>query len=102
MKFKSFVVFIIIIFIRLGLNADLIHQNRSYRDSETKENVHVEAQKMKQRGETTGRGQRFVVYFILIPYYFPIFHDVWLLSPRKGHSAVTLIFIYFKFRIKTT
>ena len=34
--------------IRLGLNVALIHQNRSYRDSETKENV--EAQERKQRG----------------------------------------------------
>ena len=36
-----------ILFIRLGLNVALIHQNRSYRDSETKEKV--EAQKRKQR-----------------------------------------------------
>ena len=33
----------------MGLNAALTHQNRSYRDSETKENV--EAQKRKQRAE---------------------------------------------------
>ena len=39
----------IIIIIRLGLNVALIHQNRSYRDSETKENA--EEQKRKQRGE---------------------------------------------------
>ena len=38
-----------IIIIRLGLNVALIHQNRSYLDSETKENV--EAHKRKQRGE---------------------------------------------------
>ena len=37
------------IFNRLGLVVTLTHQNRSYRDSETKENV--EAQKRKQRGE---------------------------------------------------
>ena len=43
-------------FFRLGFNIALTHQNRSYRDSETKENV--EAQKRKQRGEKTGRGQR--------------------------------------------
>ena len=35
-------------FIRLGLNGALTHQNMSYRDSETKENV--ESQKRKQRG----------------------------------------------------
>ena len=38
----------IIIYIRLGLNVALTHQNGSYRDSETKENV--EAQQRKQRG----------------------------------------------------
>ena len=43
-------------FIRLGLNAALTHQNRSYSDSETK--VNVEAQNRKQRGEATGRGLR--------------------------------------------
>ena len=32
----------------LGLNVALTHQNSSYRDSETKENV--EAQKRKKRG----------------------------------------------------
>ena len=36
------------IIIRLRLNVALTHNNRSYRDSETKENV--EAQKRKQRG----------------------------------------------------
>ena len=36
------------LFIRLGLNVALPHQNRSYRDSETKENV--ETQKRKQIG----------------------------------------------------
>ena len=35
-------------FIRLGFNVPLTHQNKSYRDSETKENI--EAQKRKQRG----------------------------------------------------
>ena len=35
------------LFIWLGFNVALTHQNRSYRDSETKENV--EAQKRKQR-----------------------------------------------------
>ena len=44
------------IIIRLGINVALTHQIRSYRDSETKENV--ETQKRKQRGETTGIGQR--------------------------------------------
>ena len=39
---------ITIIIIRLGPNVPLTHQNRSYRDSETKENV--EAQKRKQIG----------------------------------------------------
>ena len=39
----------IIYFIRLAINVAYIHQNRSYRDSKTKENI--EAQKMKQRGE---------------------------------------------------
>ena len=37
-----------IIIIRLGRNVALTHQNRSHRDSETKENV--EAQKRKHRG----------------------------------------------------
>ena len=40
----------------MGLNVALTRQNRSYRDSETKENA--EAQKRKQRGGATGRGQR--------------------------------------------
>ncbi len=39
--------------IRLGLNVALTHQNRSYRDSETKGN-----RKGNREGETTGRGQR--------------------------------------------
>ena len=38
------------IFIRLGLNVALRYQNRSYRDSETKENV--EAQKGRQKRGT--------------------------------------------------
>ena len=38
----------IIVFIRLRLNVALTHQNRSCRDSESKENI--EAQKRKQRG----------------------------------------------------
>ena len=40
----------------LFLLLDITHKNRSYRDSETKENV--EAQKGSREGETTGRGQR--------------------------------------------
>ena len=36
------------IYFKLGLNVALTHQNRSYRDGETKENV--EEQKRKQRG----------------------------------------------------
>ena len=46
---------VIIFIIRVGLNVALTHQNTSYRDSATNENV--EAQKRKQRGGTTGRGQ---------------------------------------------
>ena len=44
------------LFNRLRLNIALTYQNMSYCDSETKENV--ETQKRKQRGKTTGRGQR--------------------------------------------
>ena len=37
--------------IRLGLNITLTHQNRSYRDSETKENVETQKMKHAERGK---------------------------------------------------
>ena len=39
------------IIIRLGLNVALIHQNRSYRDSETKGNVIEKEAEMRKRLE---------------------------------------------------
>ena len=44
----------------MGLNVVLTHQNRSYRDSETKENVYCRGTEKdgSREGETTGRGQQ--------------------------------------------
>ena len=40
---------LIIVFIRLGLNIALTHQNRSYRDSETKENVEANFEMVRMK-----------------------------------------------------
>ena len=69
--------------IRLGLNVALTHQNRSYRDSETKGNV--EEQKRKQRGETdrkmtaTTKNKRIHdIINIMEKYYFLLFYFILL------------------------
>ena len=66
-RFKTF----IFLLIRLGLNVALTHQNMSYRDSETKENV--ETQKRKQRGgndrkRTTKKGKKQLIFVWFLVY----------------------------------